>query len=103
MTAPERQTYEELLSHLVSLREEKGVWVTTPGEVNQWWRQRAQMNIVDDGGNLRIEGPGSERACIAYASAKDGRLVYTLASKNVNERITNPADEGAYYAGGQGQ
>jgi hypothetical protein len=103
MTAPERQTYEELLSHLVSLREEKGVWVTTPGEVNQWWRQRAQMNIVEDGGTLRIKGPGSERACIAYASAKDGRLDYTLASKNVNERITNPANEGAYYAGGQGQ
>jgi hypothetical protein len=78
MTTPERQTYEALLAHLVSLREEKGVWVTTPGEVNQWWRQRAQMNIVEDGDKLRIQGAGSERACISYASEKDGRLVYTV-------------------------
>ena len=32
------------------------------------------MTIVEDGEQLRIEGAGSERACIAYASEKDGRL-----------------------------
>lgn len=76
----ERQTYEALLAHLASLREESGVWVPTPVEVNRWWRQRAKMNIVEDGENVRIEGAGSERARIAYASEKEGKLVYTLSA-----------------------
>lgn len=78
-TAPrERQVYEALLNHLALLREEKGVWIPTPGEANRWWRQRAEMKIVEDGKNVRIEGPGRERGRIAYASEKDGRLVFTL-------------------------
>src|SRR5262249_46532590 len=32
--------YKELLQHLSELREENGVWLTTPSEVNRWWRQR---------------------------------------------------------------
>lgn len=76
--AHERRTYEALLAHLASLREEYRVWVPTPIEANRWWRQRAEMNIVEDGENVRIEGAGSERARIAYASEKDGRLVYTF-------------------------
>jgi hypothetical protein len=74
----ERQVYQALLAHLTFLREEKGVWIPTPGEVNRWWRQRAEMVIIEDGKNARIEGPGKERARIAYASRDDGRLVITL-------------------------
>lgn len=74
----ERNVYEALLGHLVDLRENKNVWITTPGEVNRWWRQRAQMTIVEEGGHLGIEGAGNERACIAYASEKDGRLSFDL-------------------------
>jgi hypothetical protein len=74
----ERATYEALLTHLARLRQEKGVWITTPGEVNRWWRQRSQMKLVDDRDGLRIEGAGSERARIAYASEKDGQLVLTV-------------------------
>jgi hypothetical protein len=71
----ERSLYEALLARLVDLREKKNVWITTPGEVNRWWRQRAEMTIVEEGEHLRIEGAGKERASIAYASEKDGRLV----------------------------
>jgi hypothetical protein len=78
MTARERLLYEELLAHLASLREEKNVWTTTPGEVNRWWRQRAEMRLVEDGEDLRIEGAGNERARIAYACEQDGRLIFTF-------------------------
>lgn len=74
----ERSVYEALLAHLSDLREKKNVWITTPGEVNRWWRQRSEMTIVEEGGQLRIEGAGHERACVAYASEKDGRLSIDL-------------------------
>ena len=73
-TSAERKVYEALLSHLVELRQKRGVWITTPREINRWWRQRAQMRIVEDEQGLRIEGEGRERARIAYASSVEGRL-----------------------------
>ena len=36
------------------------------------------MTLVEDGNDLRIEGAGSERARIAYASEQGGRLIFTL-------------------------
>ncbi len=80
ITAPERKVYEELLSYLSGLRKDRGVWIATPGEVNRWWRQRAEMKIVEDEEGVRIEGKGSERARIAYASEVDGRLALTVES-----------------------
>jgi hypothetical protein len=74
----ERAVYEALLAHLAELREKKGIWIVTPGEVNRWWRQRAAMELVEDGDRLRIEGPGSERARIAYATESGDRLVFTV-------------------------
>ena len=44
--------YEALLDHLAFLRREKAVWTTTPGEVNLWWRQRAEMRLVENGDGL---------------------------------------------------
>lgn len=73
----ERTLYEALLGHLARLREHSHLWITTPGEVNRWWRQRAEMTIIEEGGQARIVGPGSERACLALASEQDGRLVMT--------------------------
>jgi hypothetical protein len=84
MKARERAVYEELLAHLVDLREKRNVWITTPGEVNRWWRQRAEMTLVEEGNELRIEGAGSERARIAYASEQDGRLIFTLLPKDAD-------------------
>ncbi len=82
-SARAKKTYRGLLAHLAQLRAEKNLWVTTPGEVNRWWRQRAEMAIVENDGQLRIEGPGNERAVIAYASEKEGRwrLRLTLPSR----------------------
>lgn len=77
----ERGIYEELLFDLTRLREEKGIWIALPGDVNRWWRQRSQMRLVEDGDGWRIEGEGAERARIAYASEKDGRLVFTVQEK----------------------
>jgi hypothetical protein len=77
-SAQARNTYEALLAHIVRLKDEKNLWVTTPGEVNTWWRQRSEMKLVEEDGQLRIEGAGKERAVIAYASEKDGRLALSL-------------------------
>jgi hypothetical protein len=86
-TGPERKVYEELLSHLAELRQTRGVWIATPGEVNRWWRQRAGMRIVEDREGVRIEGEGSERARIAYASAVDGRFGVTVEQAVANRRV----------------
>ena len=85
-TGPERKVYEALLSHLAELRQERGVWIATPGEVNRWWRQRAAMRIVEDCEGARIEGEGSERARIAYASVAEGRLSVAVESAVANRQ-----------------
>jgi hypothetical protein len=69
-----------LLSHLSQLKAENNLWVTTPGEVNTWWRQRSEMVLVEGDGQVRIEGVGKERASIAYATEQDGRLVLSVAA-----------------------
>jgi hypothetical protein len=74
----EQQVYKELLGHLNKLRSEKSLWITTPGEIDQWWRQRAELKIVESGGEWKIEGKGKERARIAYATERDGKLVFTF-------------------------
>jgi hypothetical protein len=74
----ESRIYQQLLAHLAWLRTQKSVWVAAPGEIDRWWRQRSKMELVSDGGGWRIEGAGSERARVAYASEKDGRLVFTM-------------------------
>jgi hypothetical protein len=83
-TEPERKVYEALLSHLAGLRRDRGVWIATPGEVNRWWRQRAAMKIVEGDEGVRIEGQGSERAKLAYASIVDGNL-----SLNVEQAVAS--------------
>jgi hypothetical protein len=72
----ERGVYESLLEHLSCLRQERAVWITTPGEVNHWWRQRAELRLVEDSQGWRIEGTGQERARIAYAREEGGLLVF---------------------------
>jgi len=87
ITAPERKVYEELLSHLSGLRRDRGVWIAIPGEVNRWWRQRAEMTIVEDNEGVRVEGEGSERARVAYASQVDGRLAFTVEPAVASPRV----------------
>jgi microsomal dipeptidase-like Zn-dependent dipeptidase len=70
--------YRRLLAYLAELRRNERVWITTPGEVNDWWRQRAELRMVEDGTGWRIEGPGSERARIAYAEEHMGQLAFVM-------------------------
>jgi hypothetical protein len=74
----EQTTYKALLAHLVQLRKEKCLWIATPGEVDRWWRQRAQLKLVENGDDWKIEGEGKERALIAYATEQDGELRLTF-------------------------
>jgi len=70
--------YRSLLSHLRRLRTEEGLWIALPGEVDQWWRARNQMKLACHKGKWRIEGEGSERARIAYATLAESHLTYVF-------------------------
>jgi hypothetical protein len=71
-----QETYRELLAYLASVRDHQGVWMTTPGEVNAWWRTRNALQLVPQGSGWRIEGKGSGEARIAYASLQGKELVF---------------------------
>jgi peptidoglycan/xylan/chitin deacetylase (PgdA/CDA1 family) len=73
-----QDVFKELLEEVVRLRSDKGVWVTLPREVDRWWRERSEMNLVADGNGWKIEGSGSDRARIAYACLDGDRLVYEV-------------------------
>jgi hypothetical protein len=77
-----QQVYAALLRHIAQLRDDGKIWVALPNEVNQWWRERSQMKLVRAGDDWKIEGPGSERARIAYAALEAGRLVYQIPSES---------------------
>jgi hypothetical protein len=72
-----RRVYLDLLSHLQALRNDRGVWMALPAEVDRWWRSRSQMSLVRSGEGWRIEGPDADRARLAYASLDGDRVVYT--------------------------
>jgi hypothetical protein len=93
MTARQRSVYESLLSFLADMRNKNGVWITTPGEVNRWWRQRAELRLVNGAEGWQIEGAGKERARIAWASETDGRVVVELES-SANGIGSGPANPG---------
>ena len=74
----ERDVYVALLTLLARLRDEQHVWVALPSEIDSWWRNRREMTLVPDGASWRVEGPGSERARVAYARLAGGRVVYEV-------------------------
>jgi hypothetical protein len=71
-----QDTFKALLEELNRVRSAERVWVPLSGEVDRWWRQRNEMKLVADGRGWRTEGPGSERARVAYACRENDRLVY---------------------------
>jgi hypothetical protein len=73
-----RRVYRELLEHLRRLRGDRNLWMALPGEIDQWWRSRSRMSLAPHGDSWRIEGPGSERARLAYATLEGDHVVYTL-------------------------
>ena len=76
-----RGVYTDLLRHLASIRSSRKLWIVPPRDVNRWWRNRRQMTLVREHGDWKIEGPGAEEACLAYAICDGNRLVYELASE----------------------
>ena len=72
----EESTYRELLLCLSELRSQEDVWIATPGEVADWWRQRSHMVLTTVDGELRIEGPENGRARIAIAHSHGDSIVY---------------------------
>jgi len=73
-----RDTYKALLAYLSQLRSEGKIWIALPREVDHWWRERSQMRLSRRGNKWEIEGPGKERARVAYASLEEDCVVYHL-------------------------
>ena len=80
-----RAVYRELLAHLVRERENSHLWMALPSEVDRWWRDRHEMRLVPMDDSWRVEGPGCERARVAYAVLEDGRCVYRLGPPPVSQ------------------
>jgi len=73
-----QEVYKGLLEEINRLRSDHGVWVALPREVDRWWRERSEMELVADRAGWKIKGPGSERARVAYARLDGDRLVYEI-------------------------
>jgi hypothetical protein len=78
--------YRQLLEHVVEVCAVRQAWLALPGEIDRWWRQRRDMELVADGGMPRIAGPSSDRAVVAYATMREGRIVYELADSDRSGR-----------------
>jgi hypothetical protein len=73
-----RNVYKSLLGYLAEMRDRDNVWTPLPREVAEWWQQRSQMKLVYEAGQWRVEGPGKERARIAYACVADDHVTYSM-------------------------
>lgn len=78
--AREREAYLGLLQLLDRVRSENNVWISLPRDVATWWRQRSQMQLVKTNGEWCVEGPGSERAIVAYAKLEGDAVSYQKGS-----------------------
>ena len=79
MESRPQETYKSLLRHLAAIRDQDNMWAPLPLEVAQWWEQRSEMQLVQQNGQWNVEGPGHERARIAFASKnRDGSVTYRL-------------------------
>lgn len=79
-----QEMYRSLLSYLAESRESERVWAPLPREVAEWWQQRNQMELVSENGGWRVEGPGKERARIAYACAAGDEVTYSFEGETVS-------------------
>jgi peptidoglycan/xylan/chitin deacetylase (PgdA/CDA1 family) len=73
-----QQTYRDLLAYLAQLRDERNVWIPLPHEVDEWWRARGQMQLVNEGGTWTVTGKDSDRARVAYARLQDDSVTYSF-------------------------
>lgn len=83
---PQQETYSELLDYLAQQINAHGLWAARPGDINEWWRQRRCMQLVRTASGWAIEGEGSDRARIAYASMSGGEVSYRWDKSTVEAR-----------------
>lgn len=86
--AQARSIYVQLLEHIAQLRSEGKIWLALPGDVDRWWRNRAQMRIVRRGYAWNIEGPDSKRARLAYARVRNHELEYSWNAADSRQMIS---------------
>lgn len=70
--------YKALLEYLSKICVDNNIWIALPKEIDSWWRQRSKMELVRKDGNWHIEGPGKERARLAYAMLDRDKIVYEI-------------------------
>jgi hypothetical protein len=73
-----QETYKALLEYLARLRANNDIWCALPRDVADWWRQRSQMELVNEDGQWHIVGPGHEHARVAFASLEGDTVTYSL-------------------------
>ncbi len=93
----EQSVYLSLLEHLRDLREEGETWFALPADVDLWWRARSRMSVEMTDNSLQIVGEGSERAVLAYAVRRDGKLIYEVPNSGQN-LLRADAFESSNYA-----
>ena len=76
-----RAVYRGLLDFLTQLRSRERLWFALPGEVDQWWRERSKLLVIERDGQWRIEGAGAERARLAFARAAGDHLEYEVGTQ----------------------
>ena len=76
--ASARKVYESLLQYLQQMVQREKIWMALPGEVDQWWRARSQMHLVQAEGRWTVEGPQSDQAKIAFAVLDGDNLRYEV-------------------------
>src|SRR5262249_53759819 len=76
--------YKRWLGHLAERAARDRIWKTLPAEIDRWWRLRRCMRLVRAGDSWRVEGEGSERARVAYASLEGDCLNYSFSSPDVD-------------------
>jgi hypothetical protein len=73
-----RKVYESLLQYLQQMVQREKIWMALPGEVDQWWRARSQMHLVQADGRWTVEGPQSDQAKVAFAVVDGDNLRYEV-------------------------
>ena len=73
-----QSVYKMLLAHLSAMRKDGKIWIALAGDINRWWRARAEMKLVMEEGRWVIKGRGRERARIGFAGIENDRIVYTV-------------------------
>lgn len=77
-----RDTYRRLLARLREIADSRGVWCAKPGDIADWWRERAAMRVERaGGGDWRVAGKGSERARVALARMDARRLQFEIVGR----------------------